>query len=300
MDLALSILRIVLAVYVGLCLLLFFRQSSYVYYPDRQVGLTPAYLKIPFEDVRIETADGETLAGWYVDAANESSDPDKEALTVLLCHGNGGDIGDRLMSVQAFRDLGLNVLLFDYRGYGDSTGQPSEEGTYADGLAAWEHLTIERGARPDRIVVFGRSLGAAVGTWLAQQVEPAVLVLESAFTSAPDMAGRMFPYLPVRLLCRFRYDTIARIGNVGCPVLVIHSVADEMVPFEHGKRLFDAAKEPKAMIETRGGHNDGGVEADAVFLQAFQSFLSEHSDYEFGDEDGKRFRSPSRHPVSSP
>jgi len=292
MHLALSILRIVLAVYVGLCLLLLFRQSSYVYYPDRQVGLTPAYFRIPFEDVRIETGDGETLAGWYVEAADGAAEPCANSLTVMLCHGNGGDIGDRLMTVQTFRDMGLNVLLFDYRGYGDSTGRPSEQGTYTDAMAVWEYLTRERGARPDRIVIFGRSLGSAVGTWLAKRVEPAALVLESAFTSAPDMAGRMFPYLPVRLLCRFRYDTIGVIGEVGCPVLVIHSPGDEMVPFEHGKRLFDAAQEPKQMIETRGGHNDGGVEADALFLRAFKSFLAKHAAGEpmpgNVDEEGER------------
>ncbi|NQT94301.1 MAG: alpha/beta hydrolase [Lentisphaerae bacterium] len=277
MGVLLSVIRIVVAVYVGLCLLLYFRQSSYVYYPDRQVGLTPAYLRLAFEDVRIGTADGETLAGWYVEAAAGTDEGGADGLTVLLCHGNGGDIGDRLTTLQTFTALGMNVLIFDYRGYGESTGRPSEEGTYADGLAAWHYLTQERGVAADRIVIFGRSLGAAVGTWLAQRVEPAALVLESAFTSAPDMAARMFPYLPVRLLCRFRYDTLSRIGSVGCPVLLMHSRDDEMVAFRHRDRLFAAAAEPRRMIETRGGHNAGGFESDASFIEGFTSFLKEHA-----------------------
>ena len=266
-----SVLRITLAVYVGWCVLVFLRQSNYVYYPDRVVGLTPAYFDLAFEDVRLTTRDGEQLAAWYIPAAVGDGAP-----VLLFCHGNAGDIGDRLDSIRTFHRMGFSVLIFDYRGYGDSTGKPSEEGTYLDAMAAWRYLRDERGIAADRIVVFGRSLGGAVATHLATQVDAAALYIESAFTSAPAMASRVFPFLPSRLLCRFRYDSLAAMSNLQGPVVVAHSPEDTTIPFMHGQKLFAAAPEPKCFIELAGDHNSAAVTADSPGGQRLMAFLREH------------------------
>jgi hypothetical protein len=264
-------LKVAAACYAGLCLLVFAKQSGYVYYPDRHVACTPGDAGLRHEDLRLKTEDGETIAAWYVPAAGETG-----RVTVLFCHGNGGDIGDRLESIRALNAMGLNVAIFDYRGYGNSTGRPSEKGTYADALAAWRHLVREKKIPAGRIVAYGESLGGAVAARLAEDRKPGALVLESTFTSARDMAARMFPCLPGRLLCRFSYDTLARLRGVKCPVLIAHSRTDEMIPFAFGKRLFEAANEPKAFVALTGGHNDCGIATDSDLRTALRQFLRQH------------------------
>lgn len=274
LEMVLSLLRIGVAVYIGLCLLVFFKQSGYVYYPDKLVGLTPEYFNMAYQDVSFKTQDGETIAAWFIPISG--GEGDKVGRTVLFCHGNAGDIGDRLDSIKTFHNLGLNVLIFDYRGYGDSSGKPTEKGTYLDVLAAWQYLTAERGILPNNIMIFGRSLGGSVAAWLAGEVSPGALAIESVFTSAPEMAAKMFPYLPIRLFCRFKYDSLARIAKVRCPVLIAHSRDDEMIPYEHGQRLFDAANEPKRFVEMGGGHNFGGLDADGDYQKVFEEFLDKY------------------------
>jgi len=270
----LSILRVGGAVYIGLCLLIVFRQSRYVFYPDRDVGLTPDYFGMTYDEVCIQTQDGETLMGWFVPASPPAGAPPPP--TILFCHGNAGDIGDRVGSIKTFHDLGLNVFIFDYRGYGHSTGKPSEQGTYLDAQAAWNYLKGERGMPASSIVIAGRSLGGAVASWLAGQVHPGALYIESTVTSAPDMAAKMFPLFPTRLLCRFRYDTLANLRKVSSPVFVAHSRDDEMIPLKHGQRIHKRAREPKRFMELSGGHNDGGLDVNPACQKALIEFLGEH------------------------
>ncbi len=240
-----------------------------LYYPTSPLEVTPADSGLPFEDVVFTSSDGIRLHGWFISAPGS-------ARVLLFCHGNAGNIGDRLDSIWTFHRMGLNVFIFDYRGYGDSTGKPTEKGTYLDATAVWEYLTKEKKIAPGNIVIFGRSLGGSVGTWLAERVNPGALVVESTFASAADMGAKMFPFLPIRLLCRFKYDTVSTIGKVNCPVLVAHSRDDEMIPFEQGKRIFAAAKEPKLFVEMRGEHNSGGLDADQGYQKIFQEFLAGH------------------------
>lgn len=262
-----SVLRIGLAVYVGLCIVLFFRQTSMVYYPVKKIAFTPADVNLAYEDVFFMTADGERIAAWYVPAANARG-------TILMCHGNGGNIGDRIYAIELFHNLGLNVFIFDYRGYGRSSGKPSEQGTYQDALGAWNYLTDVRHAPTESIIVQGRSLGGAVAAWLADQWTPAGLILESTFTSIPDIGAKLYPYLPVRLLSRYHYDTLGRIGRIQCPVLIAHSRDDEMIPFRHGQKLFETAPEPRTFFEQSGSHNDGEGFASDAYRRKLDEFLA--------------------------
>ncbi len=262
-----SVLKIGAAAYLGLALLMYFFQSRYVYFPSRALAATPAALGLPFEEVALAAEDGPRLAAWFVPAAAARG-------AVLVCHGNGGNIGDRLHAIERFHGLGLDVLLFDYRGYGHSQGKPSEEGTYRDAVAAWNYLIRERRLAPDRIVVCGRSLGGAVAAWLTDGRSPAGLILESTFTSLPDIGAGVYPWLPVRLLCRYRYPTLEHLRRVRCPVLVAHSPTDDLVPFAHGQKLFAAAPEPKAFAELTGGHNDGEGMTEPSYRQALDDFLA--------------------------
>jgi uncharacterized protein len=176
--------------------------------------------------------------------------------------------------LRIFHDLGLSVLIFDYRGYGRSEGRPSEQGTYLDAEAAWVHLTVDREINPGNIVLFGRSLGGAVAARQAAVDTPAALILESVFTSVPDLAARYYRFIPVRLLSRFRYDTLAAVRKVSCPVLVIHSPNDEIIPYENGRRLYEAAGEPKSFLALRGSHNEGFLASGSQYVNGLEAFIS--------------------------
>lgn len=257
--------------YGALAAILYVFQSRFVYFPEigREIVATPAMLRLPFEDVRIATADGETLAGWFVPAADARA-------TVLFFHGNAGSIAHRVDWLPMFQELRLSALLFDYRGYGASTGTPSEAGTYADADAAWRYLTETRNTPAGRIILFGESLGAAVAAHLAARTGPAALVLHSAFTSAPDLASDVYPFLPARLLTRFRYDTLASVKAARRPLLVAHSPQDEIVPFAHGRRLFEAAAGPRQFLGLAGSHNDGFIFTRPEWVREFDAFLQRH------------------------
>ena len=221
-----------------------------------------------FELLELETEDGETLHGWFVPAAMDTE------RTVLIFHGNAGNISHRLDTLQVWHRLGFNSLIIDYRGYGNSSGEPSEEGLYTDARTAWHYLVNERGIPSKHITVFGRSLGGSVAAKLATEVEPAALIVESAFTSVPDAAADIYWWLPVRWLSRFEFATKDYVQQVRCPVLVVHSRDDEIIPFSHGRAIFDAAPEPKQFLELRGGHNEAIFESRGVYLQGLQDFVN--------------------------
>jgi uncharacterized protein len=222
----------------------------------------------PYEEAAIVTEDGETLIAWWVPA-----EPMRGA--VLLFHGNAGNISHRVDYALMFRRLHYGTLLVDYRGYGRSSGAPTEEGTYRDARASWRWLTEVRGFGAGDIVLFGESLGGAVACRLAQEVAPRALVLASTFTSVPDLGARVYPFLPVRWLSRYRYDTRACLPHVGVPVLIMHSPADEIVPFTHSEALYAAANEPKRFFELAGGHNTGFVFTRPEWVEALARFLEE-------------------------
>ncbi len=241
-------------------------QGRRLYHPTRELEALPSDLGLPYENVFLTTSDNVSLHGWFIPADQACTN----VLTLLMCHGNGGNISHRLDSFAVYHSLGLSVLAFDYRGYGQSAGSPSERGMYLDAAAAWDFLIHQRRCSTSKTIILGRSLGGAVAAQLASTASPAGLVIESAFTSVKDLAAEYHPLLPARRLCRFEYSTIKYIQQVRCPVLLLHSRQDQTVPFAHAQRLLNAAPNDKKLIELTGSHNDAHrAAAYAIALREF-------------------------------
>ena len=269
-----SLLHLLLVAFVtwcGIALYLYFSQSRLLYYPElpsRAVKVTPEKIGLAYDEVQLLTSDDVRLHGWYIPAENARG-------TVLFSHGNAGNIGHRLDSVRLFNGLGLNVLIYDYRGFGNSEGKTTEAGTYLDGQAAWAWLTWEKQVDPGQIILFGRSLGAAIAADLAIRNPSAAVILESAFTSVPDMAAKLYPWLPVRTLSRFQYNNLDKVGHITAPLLIVHSPDDDIIPYEQGEQLFEQAHEPKQFLELQGGHNDGFYLSRDHYAESLAGFLQQ-------------------------
>lgn len=248
-------------------------QRRLIYYPETPSLPRPEALLAGASAVAFETADGLTLAGWFVPPVAPSS-----GAAVLVCNGNAGSRVDRVPLAQAFARTGFAVLLFDYRGYGGNPGRPSEAGLIHDGRAARTYLAGRPGVDPARIVLYGESLGAAVAVALAAEAEPAALVLRSPFTSMADVGRLHYPLLPVRLLLRDRFPSRERIRGVRCPLLVIAARGDRVVPHAQSRELFEAAGSPARRFVSlaQGDHNDSELIGDDVMRQTI-SFLAEET-----------------------
>jgi fermentation-respiration switch protein FrsA (DUF1100 family) len=263
--------------YGAVLVLVFLFQSHLVYFPGtgREAVATPQSYGLRYDALKIRTADNETLDAWWVPAEAARG-------AVLFFHGNAGNISHRIDYLQMFHRLRYSTLIVDYRGYGKSTGTPSEAGTYRDAEAAWEHLRHALLARPQDIVIAGESLGAAVATWLAAEVSgagregPRAVLLFSTFTSATDLGAEVYWFLPVRLISRIGYDNLANLKRIRAPVFIAHSRDDEIVPDAHGRKLYAAAADPKAFLEMRGGHNDGFIFMRPEWVAELGAFLDRH------------------------
>lgn len=257
---------VLLTLYVVLCLLIAGCQSRLVYHPYREIEATPREAGLAYEDVRLTTSDGVRIAAWYVPCEGARG-------SAIFCHGNAGNISHRLREIVAWHGLGFHVLVFDYRGFGESEGSPNEEGTYLDAEAAWQFVTSVKGESPSRIVLAGRSLGGAVAIELARRHVPGALVVESTFTSLPDVGQRVYWYLPVRLLMSYRYDSIRKVCDIACPKLFLHGTDDRLIPIAMARRLFDAACPPKRFVETPGDHGSAGMMADPNYVEQVGQWL---------------------------
>jgi fermentation-respiration switch protein FrsA (DUF1100 family) len=262
----LQIILVLALLYAAACLAAFLLQKRLVYFPGPPGGTTPADAGMRFEDLTLTTSDRVRVHGWLLPAAHARG-------VVLVCHGNAGSIAQRLPAARAFLAMGLSVLLLDYRGYGRSEGSPSEEGTYRDAEAAYDHLVQQAGFTAQSVIVYGESLGAAVAAELALRRGVAAVILESPFTSLRDIGARAYPFLPVRLLARLRYDNRAKAGRLRAPLLVIHSPQDEVVPFAQGRAVYEAAVEPKVFLQTDAGHNEGGFLRREEYQAKVRTFL---------------------------
>ena len=265
-------LKFILVIALGyslLVVLVYFMQGRMLYLaevPGRTLTMTPADVGMDYQEVSIETTDGVMLHGWFI--AGRSSK------VLLFFHGNAGNISHRLDSIAQFRDLGLSVLIIDYRGYGQSAGRTTEMGIYRDADAAWRYLTDDRGIVASDIVIFGRSMGGSVASRLASEYQPLALIVESSFTSIPDIAADIYPWLPVRWLSRLSHATRDHVRNVGCPILIIHSRDDEIIPFHHGEAIFASANEPRTFLTIRGGHNDAHLLDGRAYVEGLRTFLA--------------------------
>ncbi len=267
-----SILFITITAWSALAILIYFFQEKLIFQPHRAIVATPAAIALDYEDLTLTTADGENIHAWWI------PHPVPRA-SLLFLHGNAGNISHRLDSIKLFHQLGLSILIIDYRGYGNSTGKPSEAGSYIDAETALTYLINDKQIEHDDIIIFGRSLGGAVAMGLAEAHPLAALIIESSFTSMTDMGKHYYPYLPIGLLARIKYPSIDRIANIKSPILIIHSKDDEIVPYTHGRQLFAAAlKEtttPKLFLDISGGHNEGFLVSGKEYTDGIDHFIAD-------------------------
>jgi hypothetical protein len=237
---------------LGLCLVLRWFERHQVYHPERAWVADGGVVGRTWEDVLFTASDGVRLSGWFYPANTNSP---RAPVAILVCHGNAGNISHRLGLYSVLLGMGVNLFAFDYRGYGRSEGRPGEEGTYLDAQGAYGWLR-QRGFGPANLIAYGESLGGAVATELALREPLGGLVLQSTFTSVPDIGAELFPWLPVRTLSTIRYDTCGKLPKVRVPVLVLHSRADRLISFRHAERNMAVANPPKWLVEIAGDHND--------------------------------------------
>lgn len=252
--------------YGSICGLYYLTQKRLIFVPPGK--MRPPPVGYDLEEVTFTTSDGIRLNGWYVD-----NDGDR---TVLFCHGNGANISNLEFFIEICRDLGLNALFFDYRGYGKSGGSVrTEEDLYRDVMAAYQYLVGEKGLSPFQIVVWGRSIGGAAAVELARKENLYAVILQSTFTSLTDRIQEMAPIIPVKPLSKFHYPNREKLESIDSPILIIHSVDDSLIPFSHGQALYRAAEEPKSFLTLTGPHNSVPDECVPVLLKGVRNFIGE-------------------------
>lgn len=281
----LGILSVPLSLYLYYWFYFHRLQPRLLYNNYRDLLIKSSDKTVSHQEISYITRDGEAISAWFVpfgdnipEADNEDDEesiPKQYNGTILFCHGNTGDISQRIDSFRLFNSLGLDVFIFDYRGFGQSTGTPSEKGTYLDAEGAWEYLTRKLKVKPEEIIIFGRSLGGAMASYLAQKYQPRGLILESTFTSIPELVPSVLRFRYFKLPIRYKYDTRRRLKSIHCPVLVIHSPDDEIIPYFHGQALFEAAKEPKQFIRITGEHPYGYLNKKWLYLEGLKEFLGQ-------------------------
>ena len=261
------VLRIVLLVWLGIVAIAYFSQRRIMFPASREIWQTPAVAGWAFEEVNLPVQ-GKMTNGWFI--------PSEQARgCVLYAHGNGETIANGLSVIHLFREMGFSVLLFDYGGYGKSSGSPSEKRCEADIRSMWDWLIQQKGITPEHMVVAGRSLGGGVAVDLASKVKPSAVILSSTFSSAATLGQEAFPFLPVWMLIRDPFESDKKISQVKAPVLIAHSPEDEIIPFRHGERLFALAQEPKTFLRIHGGHNDGAFFTDREYVAPIKAFLDQ-------------------------
>lgn len=259
--------------YVILVLVIRAIEPRLVFAPGSARRLTPppASLGLAPEALRFRAEDGVALSAWVIRPPAGAADP----LWILICHGNAGNLseGGRAEHYAGLRDLGLGIFAFDYRGYGESDGAPDEQGVYRDAVAAYRELRDRLHVPPERIVIFGHSLGSAVAVELATREPAAGLILEGALFSGVARGQEIYPWLPVRLMARNRFESDRKVARLTLPKLFLHARADDVVPLDHGRRLYARAPEPKRFVGLAGGHGDAFLADSAVYFGAIAEFL---------------------------
>ncbi len=275
------LLRLVLLFVVLFFGFLMLMENHLIYFPAKDGDWDPrpfavsGDLATTVEELEFQAADGTRLHGWLCRPNRQprpgTFEPVDTDWLVLCCHGNAGNLSGRRTKISVLNQLPAYVFMFDYRGYGKSAGSPNEKGLYQDVRAAWD-LMVARGFRPERIIVHGTSLGGGPAVDLAVNVRPAALVTESTFTSVPDMAAAVYPFVP-RFLVRTKFDNLRKIPAVTCPKLIIHGTADRVVPYPMAEQLFAAANEPKTLYRVEGGSHDDTYLAGSEYLEHIRALM---------------------------
>ncbi len=257
-------------IYILIAVSVFFYQKRLIHIPFTTYTETPKDRAIPFESVVLkQQSDNATLNGWFIEVPHSK-------YTVLLFGGNAGNMSYMLDTIDLLHKLGYSVFIYDYRGYGASTGKLTERAMYDDVRLAWDYLTETRQTSSNDIIVFGRSLGTAMASWAATEYDPAALIMESGFTSLVEMGEIYYRWLPTNLMLRFRYDNLSRVPRLRCPTLYIHSPEDELVPYAHAERLYSATLSDKSFLTISGDHNYGYLESGETYTRGIEEFLNQH------------------------
>jgi fermentation-respiration switch protein FrsA (DUF1100 family) len=269
LDALLKFLIFLLLTLGGITLALLSMENQLIFFPSVEGDWErPSRSGGTIEDVEITTSDRVKLQAWYFPAKGAS-------LSILFFHGNAGNLSHRGDWAEEIGRLGVNVLLLDYRGYGLSQGEPDEAGIYLDAEAAYRYLTEIRDVPPEQVVVYGVSLGGAAACEVAVRHPCKALILQSVFSSAPDMAGAMYPFLPARWLVRTQFLNHKKLSQIEAPKLILHSTADEVIPVWMAQKNFEGARDPKRLEIFSGGegHNDLVVRQGERLREIFRDFL---------------------------
>jgi len=241
-------------------------ESKSVFFPSKKIESYPHDIGIPFEDVYVTVSDNVRLNGWFV--------PSKDATyTILFLHGNGGNISHRLEKLKMLLDCKTNVFLVDYRGYGKSEGHPSEKKVYNDAQAFYNYLIQEKHMPPDKIIIYGESLGTAVAIDLASKNKTIGIILEGAFSSGKDMAKRIYPFMPLFFFSNI-FDSLSKIKKVKVKKLFIHSKNDEIVPYDLARKLYESSPQPKIFVDIIGGHNTAFIDSRDRYISSIKDFIA--------------------------
>lgn len=261
MRIVIRILVLLVIVLLGVRLL----EKRSIYFPMRKLRGNPSDMQLEYQEIYFNTADNKKIQAWFI--------PNKNAeLTILFSNGNAGNISYRLEKISILHDLGVNIFIYDYRGYGRSQGSPSESGLYRDIRGAYDYLVNNLGVSSDKIVLYGESLGGAVAIDLASQKPVRALITEGTFASVKEMARKILPFIPTFIYAS-RFDNLTKIADIDCEKLIIHSKDDRIIPFSQGKSLFKAASQPKILLKLKGGHNTSFLDSAKEYRQGIKSFL---------------------------
>lgn len=236
-----------------------------LFYPMKEIEFLPRQIGLNYEDIFFKTSDNIDINGWFISSPNAR-------YTILFCHGNAGNISHRLEKLKFFHELGCDIFIFDYRGYGRSKGKPSEKGMYLDVQGAYDYL-LSRKINPEQVIGYGESIGGAIIIDLASKNRLGGLITDSTLSSSKDMIKIIYPFLPYWVFSS-RLDSINKIKYIKIPKLIIHSVNDEIVPYKLGQKLFENADDPKEFLQIRGGHNSCFFESEVILKEKIANFLN--------------------------
>jgi uncharacterized protein len=261
-----TILTLVI-LYLGILLCFYFFQGRLVFHPRKEIISTPADLGLDFEKIKCVIPGKPAITGWYLNQENTQK-------TLLYCHGNAGNLSTHLDHIAAIYKTGVNVFIFDYQGFGETPGKPTEANTYKDALTAYEYLTQVKKITPKNIILYGHSLGGAIASKIATKVETKGLILEGTFTDINELGAELYPYLPVKKLSKVNYNSIKNIKSITVPILIIHSIDDEVIPYKYGQELFKAAPEPKSFLEVEGRHDETYIVSRYKYRDGISAFIN--------------------------